>query len=84
MWKRTKHEINKELEEVKELMPIYEANRDVDEARYQYWRGVRNALLWIIYNMDTPIRHDHEWEIGKEPKPLQADIEALAKAKGKQ
>ena len=65
-WKRTKREINKELKEVKDLMPIYEVNRDEDESRYQYWRGVRNALLWVIYNMPSPIRYDHDWELNRD------------------
>jgi len=64
--KRTMAEIKREFEEAKEQLTVFghPANREEYEAYYQYWRGARNALIWVIYNM-PPIRSDEPWEKGQ-------------------
>ena len=63
-WKRRETEIRKEFEEAKEEMAIFghPTNRPECENYYQYWRGVRNALMWVLYNMPSPVRSDEAWE----------------------
>lgn len=62
-WKRRTNEIRREFNEAKEQLAIFghPANREESEAYYQYWRGVRNALMWVLYNM-SEIRSDEGWE----------------------
>jgi len=63
-WKRRKVEITKEFNAAKEQLAIFghPANRPECEGYYQYWRGVRNALMWVLYNMPSPPRSDEAWE----------------------
>lgn len=62
--KRTMRDIRREWEQVKEQVYLFSLGRDTDEAFYQYWRGVRNALIWLLYpGYPTPIRSDHDWEL---------------------
>lgn len=59
-------EIRKEFEAAKQDLHIFSFSRDTDEAYYQYWRGVRNALMWVIYwGHPSPIRSDEAWETEK-------------------
>lgn len=62
-WRRSLIEVRREFNEAKEQLAIFghPANRPECEAYYQYWRGVRNALMWVLYNM-SPIRSDGAWE----------------------
>lgn len=71
---RSKSEIAEEVEAAKLEVAIIGTSRDdpkdqdIWEAYYQYWRGIRNALNWVLYpGMETPIRSDRQWELGKEP-----------------
>lgn len=65
-WKRGITEIRREFDKAKEQLSIFghPANRPECEAYYQYWRGVRNALMWVLYNMTSEINSDEDW--GKE------------------
>ena len=62
-WKRRRPEIEKEFEEAKEQLAVFAhpANREESESYYQYWRGVRNALMWVLYNR-PPINSAEGWE----------------------
>ena len=64
-WKRKEAEIREAFEEAKEQLSIFghPANRPECESYYQYWRGVRNALMWVLYNMPSPLRSDEGWGI---------------------
>ena len=63
-WKRREPEIRRELEKAKEQLAVFAhpVNRPDSESYYHYWRGVRNALLWVLYNM-KPTRSHESWEI---------------------
>lgn len=82
MKSRPRREMAKELEAAKEEVAILAASRDdgkdsdLWEAYYQYWRGVRNALIWVYYpGTETPICSDREWELGKKPLGEPKDLE---------
>lgn len=60
--RRTLSEIRREFEYAKDDVHIFGQNRDTHEGYYQYWRGVRNALLWVLYpGHPSPIRSDEAW-----------------------
>lgn len=68
-WRRTRAEIKREFEDAKEQLAILvlPANRADFESYYQYWRGVRNALLWVLYN-HPPINSAEGWETWSEKR----------------
>ena len=61
-WKRNLNEVRREFENAKDQLYIFghPANRPESEAYYQYWRGVRNALMWVLYNLHEDINSTEE------------------------
>lgn len=71
-WKRQRPEIEKQFKEAKKQLTVFAhpANREESESYYQYWRGVRNALLWVLYN-HPPINSAEGWETWPREEEIQ-------------
>jgi len=55
---RKEKEIRSEFEIAKELYSDFEI---AEHSRAEYWRGVRNALMWVLYSGLPEITSEKNW-----------------------